>query len=288
MRRLWQPLLLTGTLTPLLIACCYPEEGMTISLGCFMAAILAFASDHQHETGEDGRQAPALLWLLLLAAFVVTGWVDVITGFSLDVTLLYYIPIAIAAWRLSLMGSAIVVELAMVTWLIAQLLTKEQVPIAVVLWNGIVMLITFVILAVAIRRERLHDRRLAPVLRRLLDSLPARSVLWAGLLAGFALTGWIDVATGFSIDVAILYYVPIAIAAWRLSLSGSVITVELGIVTWLIAQMLTKADIPTGVVLWNGLVMLVTFILIAAAVRRERFQRTHRPLADGFALRLIG
>ncbi len=165
MRGIWKPLLLTGVFTPLLLSFTNAAAGLTVCLVCGMAAILVFAIEDRIG-GQPATLHRAAVWLAILGLLPLVGWVDVATGFAVQVTLLYYIPIAIASWYLGALGMAVVVNLSILTWILAQMLTKQDIPSAVVVWNAIMMLVTFTVIAFAVRRERIARSRTAerPVL----------------------------------------------------------------------------------------------------------------------------
>jgi hypothetical protein len=172
-RGLWKPLLVTGALTPLMLSCVLPEDGLTVCLICVMISIIVFGIEHEKVGGGRPLLRQVLIGSALCVSLAFAGWVDVLTGFAIAVTVLYYIPIAIAAWQLSTVGLAIIVDLSIVTWLIAQMLTKDNIPTVVIIWNGIIMLISFAIIAILVRRERVHQERLAQLYDRLPERQPA-------------------------------------------------------------------------------------------------------------------
>lgn len=163
LRGLWQPLLIASVITPLMTWRTAPEEGLSVSLVSAMVAILAYGAEHADSSPGSPR---ARGWFALLIGFLIlVGWIDRITGYTVDVTVLYYVPIALGAWYLSLFGAACTVGAALAIWMSVHLAMRGAVPITVVTWNALEILVSFTLIAwfVARERQRQHPGSDAPV-----------------------------------------------------------------------------------------------------------------------------
>jgi len=161
MKNLWKPLLLASVLSPITLSFTDPLTGLSI---CLVGAILAsfvYAMDASHLAKADQRRNPFPVIILCSLLLFPIAWFDVITGYDVDVSILYFIPIAIAAWRLPLFGSSLIVAFATAAWMVAQFCSQHGVASTTILWNAIIRLMTFTIIEWAIRREREHRKQVA-------------------------------------------------------------------------------------------------------------------------------
>jgi diguanylate cyclase (GGDEF)-like protein len=83
-----------------------------------------------------------------LALAVVTGWIDYLTGHEYSVSILYLIPVFLAAWFAG-KGAAVATAVACAAaWLTAELLAKKYAEIPLVLyWNDMMELGFFLVVA---------------------------------------------------------------------------------------------------------------------------------------------
>ena len=161
MKNLWKPLLLGSVLSPITLSFTDPLTGLSICLvgGILASFLYAMDPSHHDRTTQRRNPFPVLIMCSLLLFPIV--WIDVVTGYDVDVSVLYFIPIAFAAWRLPLFGSSLIVAFATAAWMIAQCCSQHGVASTTILWNGIIRLVTFTIIEWAIRREREHREQIA-------------------------------------------------------------------------------------------------------------------------------
>jgi hypothetical protein len=102
--------------------------------------------------------------------------------------------------------------------------------------------------------------------------LPLRTLADAALIAALLLViGWLDLVTGYDLQFFIFYFLPVALAAWRLRLVSGLLTAGLCMSIWLFA------DVHSGHVYsdplfayWNGGIRLAAFLTVAVTLARLR------------------
>jgi hypothetical protein len=62
---------------------------------------------------------PGSAWAMGMGILLVVGWVDFITGYEIHLPALYFAPVALLAWNVSLRAGLAMVVLATVTWYVA-------------------------------------------------------------------------------------------------------------------------------------------------------------------------
>ena len=115
------------------------------------------------ETAAPARQnsAPVFASLVVL---VVTGLADWFTGYRFNFYIFYFIPIAFAAWYAGKISTYAITVASAVSWFLCDLFTNPLRPEFVLsLWNILVTVASFVVLAFALsefRREYLREKEL--------------------------------------------------------------------------------------------------------------------------------
>jgi len=107
-----------------------------------------------------------------LAALIVIAGLDYITGYELQFFVFYFIPIALLASRVS-QGSAVVgaCVCAFVWYAVDHLSGHSYTSAFYPLWNALLRLSAFLIIAVALARMRLHRERMMEANVELANSL---------------------------------------------------------------------------------------------------------------------
>jgi hypothetical protein len=128
-------------------------------------------------------------------------------------------------------------------------------------------------------------------------SWPLRTLADAALIAALLLViGWLDLVTGYDLQFFIFYFLPVALAAWRLGRTAGLLTAGLCMAIWLFA------DVHSGHVYsdpvfayWNGGIRLAAFLTVAVTLaklrvtlRAERALRTEVESALGEIKQLRG
>jgi len=95
-----------------------------------------------------------------------------------------------------------------------------------------------------------------------------QGVRWLGVVAltlgMVALVGWFDYLTGYEVSVAVLYYFPIAYAAWRLGWLWSFVFAFLCVATLTGVDIAAGHHYTKGWMLWNQVIMrLLCFCFVA-------------------------
>lgn len=102
--------------------------------------------------------------------------------------------------------------------------------------------------------------------------LASRKVFRRMLIAMMILVfGWIDLATGYEFSFALLYLLPVFIAAWfeRKWVSG--LTILVAVVVWLLSDYLSGHIYRNPIVpYWNALARLVFFVIVAFLLYKVR------------------
>jgi len=85
--------------------------------------------------------------------------------------------------------------------------------------------------------------------------------------------GVLDWVTGPELSLAVLYLVPITLAAWHLGRRPALIVSLVSIVSWFLAARLSGDPSPLLVLDWNALVLLVFFVVVSHVVSALRASR---------------
>jgi hypothetical protein len=101
-----------------------------------------------------------LLYGVSLAIIPLVGILDGLTGYEIDFSVFYYVPLALAGWFLSRRVALTLAVLAVATWLAADVVAGHAVPdLRVAVWNATFELVTYVAVAWVVGWMRTeHDR----------------------------------------------------------------------------------------------------------------------------------
>ena len=84
--------------------------------------------------------------------------------------------------------------------------------------------------------------------------------------------GYIDYATGFEFGFFVFYFLPIAIAAWKLGFTSSYLISILSSIVWLLADTYSPhAYSSVFFALWNTIIRLFSYLIIAYFTSKIRF-----------------
>lgn len=111
-------------------------------------------------------RAKRLMWVGVSAVTVaVIGWVDYKTGTEIGLSLLYLIPISLAAWFSGVTAAIFVASAAGASWLAADLAWRnDDTAIAISVWNAFTRFVIFTsegVFIALLHRDREKLRRLA-------------------------------------------------------------------------------------------------------------------------------
>jgi K+-sensing histidine kinase KdpD len=85
--------------------------------------------------------------VVLAISVVVLGFVDYVTGYELGFFLFYFVPIAIAAWKVGTIRSYLISILSSMVWFLSDILSHPYSSILVIFWNTIMKLLSFLFIA---------------------------------------------------------------------------------------------------------------------------------------------
>jgi hypothetical protein len=87
--------------------------------------------------------------LVIALSIVVLGFVDCVTGYQLGFFLFYFLPIAIAAWKVGLTGSYLISILSSIVWFLSDISSHPYSSALFAFWNTGMHLSCFLIIAYA-------------------------------------------------------------------------------------------------------------------------------------------
>jgi signal transduction histidine kinase len=115
---------------------------------------------------------------------------------------------------------------------------------------------------------------LASVVWPLYPPRSARPGWIAAVLALIALIGWIDYATGYHINLLVVYLVPIFLATWMIGRPAGLLTAGLAVATWS-ALFLPQHQIYPLVFAWKALVEFLVYIVFVFVLDRLKTALSH-------------
>jgi diguanylate cyclase (GGDEF)-like protein len=111
------------------------------------------------------NQSRVKLVLLCVALVFLLGAIDYLTGFELNFSLFYLLPVAIISWGMGRRAGLLISALSVLIWSLSNLLAGEMYPSTfVVVWNTLTRLLVLIIMSLllnALRRALDDERRLA-------------------------------------------------------------------------------------------------------------------------------
>ena len=94
-------------------------------------------------------------------------------------------------------------------------------------------------------------------------------IVWPAVVAGTALLGWMDYATGHELNFFVFYFVPICLVTWKLGLMEGVIVSTISAAVWYYADYKTGHRYSNHLVpVWNTLIRLSAFLFVGWAMAR--------------------
>jgi len=88
-----------------------------------------------------------LTLVVIALSVVVFGFVDYVTGYELGFFPFYFLPIAIAAWKLGLNSSYFISILSSIVWFFSDISSHPYSSVLFAFWNTIMKLLSFLIIA---------------------------------------------------------------------------------------------------------------------------------------------
>jgi hypothetical protein len=119
--------------------------------------------------------------VVIVLSVLTLGYIDYATGYEFGFFVFYFLPIAIAAWKLGFTSSYLISILSSIVWFLADIHSSHLYSsIALVFWNTIIRLFSFLIIAYSTSKIRLllaKERETAQALRDALSQVKTLSGL---------------------------------------------------------------------------------------------------------------
>jgi len=96
---------------------------------------------------DDPLFKPNSILVVIALSVVVLGFVDYVTGYELGFFLFYFLPIAIAAWKVGLTSSYLISILSSIVWFLSDISSHPYSSVLFAFWNTIIQLLCFLIIA---------------------------------------------------------------------------------------------------------------------------------------------
>ena len=110
-----------------------------------------------------------LILVVIALSVLVLGFMDYATGYEFGFFVFYFLPIAIAAWRVGSTGSYLISIQSSIVWFLADIYSSHSyTSLFFVFWNTIIRLFSFLIIAYATSKIRfllVEERKTAKALR---------------------------------------------------------------------------------------------------------------------------
>ncbi len=121
--------------------------------------------------GKVSFKGTSILVVIALSVLAL-GYIDYVTGYELQFFVFYFLPIAIAAWKLGFTSSYLISILSSIVWFLADIHSSHQYSsIAFGIWNTIIRLFSFLIIAYATSKIRLLLAKERETTEKLRDAL---------------------------------------------------------------------------------------------------------------------
>ena len=97
---------------------------------------------------------PSLILVVIAPSVVALGFLDYLTGYELGFFLFYFLPIAIAAWKVGPTSSYLISILSSIVWFLSDISSHPYRSVLLAFWNTIMQLLCFLIIAYSTSRIR--------------------------------------------------------------------------------------------------------------------------------------
>ena len=96
---------------------------------------------------DDPLFKPNSILVVIALSVVVLGFVDYVTGYEFGFFLFYFLPIAIAAWKVGPTSSYLISILSSIVWFLSEISSHPYSSVLFAFWNTIMLLLCFLIIA---------------------------------------------------------------------------------------------------------------------------------------------
>jgi hypothetical protein len=121
------------------------------------------------------------IFVVIALSVLALGYIDYATGYEFGFFVFYFLPIAIAAWKLGFTSSYLISILSSIVWFLADIHSSHLYSsIALGFWNTIIRLFSFLIIAYSTSKIRLllaKERETVQALREALSQVKTLSGL---------------------------------------------------------------------------------------------------------------
>ncbi len=96
---------------------------------------------------DDPLFKPNSILVVIAPSVVVLGFVDYVTGYEFGFFLFYFLPIAIAAWKVGPTCSYLISILSSIVWFLSDISSHSYSSVLFAFWNTTMVLLCFLIIA---------------------------------------------------------------------------------------------------------------------------------------------
>jgi len=119
--------------------------------------------------------------VVIFLSVLVLGYIDYVTGYEFGFFVFYFVPIAIAAWKVGSTSSYLVSILSSIIWLLSDIYSSHSYSsVFLAIWNTAIRLLSFLIIAYTMSKIRFlltEERKLSKDLRDALVQIKTLSGL---------------------------------------------------------------------------------------------------------------
>ena len=119
--------------------------------------------------------------VVIFLSVLVLGYIDYVTGYEFGFFVFYFVPIAIAAWKVGSPSSYLVSILSSIIWLLSDIYSSHSYSsVFLAIWNTAIRLLSFLIIAYTMSKIRFlltEERKLSKDLRDALVQIKTLSGL---------------------------------------------------------------------------------------------------------------
>ena len=122
----------------------------------------------------------SILFVIFLSVLAL-GYIDYVTGYELGFFVFYFVPIAIAAWKVGSTSSYLISILSSIVWFLSDIFSSHPYSsVFFAIWNTAIRLLSFLIIAYTTSKIRFlltEERKLSNDLRDALEQIKTLSGL---------------------------------------------------------------------------------------------------------------
>ncbi len=117
------------------------------------------------------------IFVAIFSSALALGYIDYITGYELGFFVFYFVPVAVAAWKVGPASSYLIAILSSIVWFLSDMYSSHSYSsIFLAFWNAAIRLVSFLIIAYATSKIRLlltEERKLSKDLKDAFSQIKA-------------------------------------------------------------------------------------------------------------------